>query len=129
MHFNDIQFSRDKVTRTTQFEDLPRGSEPMRDVTILQKIFDLEAQLNCLNNKVDLIGDHQLRQTKEHTTCGGAAEKYYTCVETAQLLHKSPMTIRRWIKAGKLQAKRTPGAGSRGSYLISNAALAPYLPN
>jgi len=128
MHFNDIQFSRDKVTRTTQFEDLPRGSEPMRDVTILQKIFDLEAQLNCLNNKVDLIGDHQLRQTKEHTTCGGAAEKYYTCGEAAQLLRKATTTIRKWIKDGKLDAKRTPGAGPRGSYLISNAALTSHLP-
>ena len=119
MYLNDEQFSRDNVTRTTQFADLPRGKEPMRDVTILQKIFDVEAQLRRIDNKVDALGDNQLRQTK----------KYYTCVEAAQLLHKSPMTIRRWIKAGKLQAKRTPGAGSRGSYLISNAALAPYLPN
>ena len=128
MYLNDEQFSRDNVTRTKQFEDLPRGSEPTRDVTILQKLYAVEAQLNCINNKVDLIGDHQLRQTKEHTTCDGAAEKYYTCGEAAQLLRKETTTIRRWIKAGKLQAKRTPGAGSRGSYLISNAALTPYLP-
>ena len=128
MYLNDEQFSRDNVTRTKQFEDLPRGSEPTRDVTILQKLYAVEAQLNCINNKVDLIGDHQLRQTKEHTTCDGAAEKYYTCGEAAQLLRKATTTIRQWIRAGKLDAKRTPGAGSRGSYLISNAALTPYLP-
>ncbi len=128
MYLNDEQFSRDNVTRTKQFEDLPRGSEPTRDVTILQKLYAVEAQLNCINNKVDLIGDHQLRQTKEHTTCGEAAEKYYTCGEAAQLLRKATTTIRRWIKDGKLDAKRTPGAGPRGSYLISNAALTPHLP-
>ena len=128
MYLNDEQFSRDNVTRTKQFEDLPRGNEPMRDVTILQKIFDLEAHLRRIDNKVDLIGDHQLRQTKEHTTCGGAAEKYYTCGEAAQLLRKAPTTIRKWIKDGKLDAKRTPGAGPRGSYLISNAALTSHLP-
>jgi excisionase family DNA binding protein len=128
MYLNDEQFSRDNVTRTKQFEDLPRGSEPTRDVTILQKLYAVEAQLNCINNKVDLIGDHQLRQTKEHTTCDGAAEKYYTCGEAAQLLRKATTTIRQWIRAGKLDAKRTPGAGPRGSYLISNAALTPHLP-
>lgn len=48
-----------------------------------------------------------------------------TTKETALKLHKHPETIRRWIKAGKLKARKV--AGTYGLYLIEEEDLKNYL--
>ena len=40
-------------------------------------------------------------------------EKLYTVKETADILELKPITIRRWIAAGKIKVNRLPGGGIR----------------
>lgn len=48
-----------------------------------------------------------------------------TVIEVADKLGKHPETVRRWIKAGKLKAKKV--AGQYGLYLIDGQDLREYL--
>jgi excisionase family DNA binding protein len=46
---------------------------------------------------------------------------YYTLLEAAFALRLNPLTLRRWIKSGRLPARKLPGPNGR--YLLSRQAL------
>ena len=45
---------------------------------------------------------------------------FYTVRELADLLRRSPHTIRRWIRAGKIEAVKLNSGGARDPYLIDH---------
>ena len=53
---------------------------------------------------------------------GGAVNEILTIKEAAALLHKHPDTLRRWIHAKKLKAKKI-SAGAEGVYVILKSDL------
>jgi len=49
-----------------------------------------------------------------------------TIAEAADVLHRDPKTVRRWVRDGDLDAIRV-GAGPRGELRITRRALTAYL--
>jgi MerR family transcriptional regulator, copper efflux regulator len=53
-------------------------------------------------------GANMSRPKREKAEDAGILKDYMTIAEAADYIGVSPMTLRRWDKAGKLQAKRHP---------------------
>ena len=52
----------------------------------------------------------------------GSEPEFITVSEAARILRRSPYTIRRWLREGKLDGSKTTN-GSRGQYLIRRAEV------
>lgn len=65
-----------------------------------------------IEEKVDRL-QKDLRALKD----GSDDSEYVTVAEAARILRRSPFTIRRWLREGKLDGSKTID-GSKGQYLI-----------
>jgi excisionase family DNA binding protein len=59
----------------------------------------------------------------------GQQKPWLTVNEVAQYTGRTAFTIRRWISNGLIEAKRLPGAGQRGRFLIASDELTRLLSN
>lgn len=62
-----------------------------------------------LDEVLDLVGQHQ--------------KKHLTVEEFACAVSRAPLTVRRWIKEGRINAIRVSGSGAHGRLLIDRAEL------
>jgi excisionase family DNA binding protein len=66
-----------------------------------------------VEDKLDRLRDLLASRRKEHLVVE----------EFAELVGRTPYTVRRWIAEGKVQAIRIRGGGPRGKLLIARAEL------
>jgi excisionase family DNA binding protein len=59
-----------------------------------------------------------LRDLREQLA--GVRKEWYTVEEVAELTGRSAYTVRRWAKAGLIQATRVSGTGPRGRLLVGH---------
>ena len=76
-----------------------------------------------LSDRVDRLSD-EFEKSRE----GGAAalKPAYSVKEAAQLLGRSQQTVRRWIREGKLESRKSSDA-QQGHHLIPYASIEKHL--
>lgn len=77
---------------------------------------DISRQLTRIADSLEKIA------SREHQE----AKPTYTVKEASDLLGKSPSTIRRWIREGKLQSSKSAD-NQQGQHLIPRASLSEFL--
>ena len=90
------------------------GTEQL--IALRQALAQLTDEIRSLRQ--DLRASMQLK---------GKAKPFYTVREAADLLGRTPYTIRRWIRDGKLEATKPNGGGARDQYLIEVGELRELL--
>ena len=88
----------------------PGGESIAVDATILSQIAEgvrrLDERLSELDRKLS-----------------PATKQYLAVEEFAQLVGRSPYTVRAWLKSGKIRGERVTGSGPRGRWLIPRDQL------
>ena len=112
-------------------EDVPEPGASLADFyDRLQAIADEDAERKAMPRRLRELAS-RLEALEAGAGCESPAQfptvpPTYTVAEASHLLGKSPHTIRRWIREGKLRSTKTSDS-QQGQHVIPYASLAPFL--